>query len=276
MRNMKEQLNRLEERIEGLVEGALGRLLGAEIQPTTLASQLARAMIDGVRNGNGDKSLAPDRYALTFNPVAVDVLLEEIPDLREDLATGLLEIVRSSGYNLSREPHITIAADPTLSDHEVRVVAWHSETLIESTKGMSQDLSREQGELPIGAYLIISGTRHFPLDRPLINIGRRLDNHLILDEPHVSRTHAQLRLRESRFVLFDLGSTSGTRVNDRLAKQHVLQPGDVITIANTHLVYGEDPEGPPDETPSYHPPFPPRPAGDQPTSTTLKKDQLEQ
>jgi hypothetical protein len=276
MRNMKEQLNRLEERIESLVEGALGRLLKAEIQPTKLASQLARAMIDGVQNGNDDKLLAPDRYALTFNPAAVNMLLEEIPDLRKDLAAGLLEIVRSSGYNLSREPHITIAADPTLSDHEVRVVAWHSETLIESTKGMSQDLGREQGDIPIGAYLIVSGTRHFPLDRPVINIGRRLDNHLILDEPQVSRTHAQLRLRESRFVLFDLGSTAGTRVNDRLAKQHVLQPGDVITIANTRLVYGEDPEGPPDETPSYHPPFPPRPAGDQPTSTTLKKDQLDQ
>ena len=273
---MKEQFNRLEERIEGLVEGALGRLLGAEIQPAVLASQLARAMSDGVRNGDGDSLMAPDRYALTFNPAAVDMLLEEIPDLRGELATGLLSIVRSSGYYLSSEPHITIAADPTLSDREVRVVAWHSETLIESTKGMSQVTNQEQGELPQGAFLIVRGTRHFPLDRSVINIGRRLDNHLIIDDPHVSRTHAQLRLRDSRFVLFDLGSTSGTRVNDRLAKQHVLQPGDVITIASTRLVYGEDPNGPPDETPSYHPPFPPRPAGDQPTSTALKRDQSDQ
>jgi hypothetical protein len=273
---MKKKLKQLEERIEGLVEGALGRLLGAEIQPAVLASQLARAMSDGVQPGEGDSLLAPDRYALTFNPAAVDLLLEKIPDLRGELAAGLLSIVRSSGYILSQEPIITIAADPTLSDHEVRVVAWHSGTLIESTKGISQDTNQEQGEMPLGAYLIVSGARHFPLDRPVINIGRRLDNHLIIDDPHVSRTHAQLRLRESRYVLFDLGSTTGTRVNDRKAKQHVLQPGDVITIANTRLVYGEDPNGPPDETPSYHPPFPPRPAGDQPTSTSLKKDQNDQ
>jgi hypothetical protein len=272
---MKEHFSRLEERIEGLVEGALSRLLGAQVQPAMLAGQLARAMSDGVRNGEGEKLLAPDRYALTFNQAAVEMLLEKIPDLLDELAAGLLSIVRESGYFLSCEPHITIAADPTLAEHEVRVVAWHSETLIEATQGMSQDLSQEQGEMPIGAYLIVSGSRHFPLDRPVINIGRRLDNQLILDDPHVSRTHAQLRLRDSRFVLFDLGSTSGTRVNDRKAKQHVLQPGDVITIASTRLVYGEDPNGPPDETPSYHPPFPPRPAGDQPTRTTLKKDMSE-
>lgn len=273
---MKDQLGRLEELIEGLVEGSLSRLLGSEIQPATVANQLIRAMVDNVRNGEGDKSLAPDRFALTFNPSAVEMLLDNVPDLREELESGLLSIVRSSDYLLSSEPQITIAADPTLINHEVRVVAWHSETLIESTQGMPTESEESQEVLPPGAYLVVGGSRHFPLDRPVINIGRRLDNHIILDDPHVSRTHAQLRVRESRFVLFDLGSTSGTRVNNRLAKQHVLQPGDVITIASTRLVYGEDPNGPPDETPSYHPPFPPRPAGDQPTRTTLKRDKPDQ
>jgi len=121
--------------------------------------------------------------------------------------------------------------------------------------------------VPIGAFLIIDGTRHFPLDRPVINVGRRLDNQLILENPHVSRTHAQLRVRDGRFVLFDLGSTSGTRVNGRAIKQHILQPGDVVTVANIRMVYGEDPGGPPDTTPPYTPPFPPRPAGDQRTRT---------
>jgi pSer/pThr/pTyr-binding forkhead associated (FHA) protein len=120
--------------------------------------------------------------------------------------------------------------------------------------------------------LIIEGRRHFPLDRTVVNVGRRLDNQLILDDPRVSRTHAQLRVREGRYVLFDLGSTSGTIVNGRRVHQHVLRPGDVITIAGTSIVYGEDPGGPPDQTPAYTPPFPPKPAGDQMTRTWDKKD----
>ena len=101
----------------------------------------------------------------------------------------------------------------------------------------------------------------------MINVGRRIDNQIILEDAHVSRTHAQLRVRDRRFVLFDLGSTGGTQVNGRKVKQHILRPGDVITIADFRLVYGEDDGGPPDTATAYTPPFPPRPAGDQETET---------
>lgn len=265
---MKTHLSRLEKRIEKLVEGSLSRLLGIEIHPTAIATQLARAMEEGIRYGDDDKAFAPDQYALTFSPSDVNTLLSQTPGIRQDLGAGLLSAARSSGYLLAREPRITLAADPTLNRHEVRVVAWHSSNPVEFTQAMAQDQDEGQSQLPLGAYLVVGGSRHFPLDRPIINIGRRLDNHLILDDPHISRTHAQMRARDSKFVLFDLGSTSGTRVNNRKIKQHVLQPGDVITIADIHLVYGEDPGGPPGETSTYIPPFPPKPAGDQPTRTS--------
>ncbi len=74
-------------------------------------------------------------------------------------------------------------------------------------------------------------------------------------------------MRDGRFVLFDLGSTGGTQVNGRKVKQHILRPGDVIIIAESRLVYGEDSGGPPDTATAYTPPFPPRPAGDQDTET---------
>ncbi|MGD8849638.1 MAG: FHA domain-containing protein, partial [Anaerolineales bacterium] len=111
----------------------------------------------------------------------------------------------------------------------------------------------------------VDGDRHFPLSRPVINIGRRLDNHLIIEDQRISRTHAQIRIRAGRFEIFDLNSSAGTLVNGRAVNHHILQPGDVIALADTRLVYGEDPGGPPDETPVYAPPFPPRPAGDQKT-----------
>jgi hypothetical protein len=161
-----------------------------------------------------------------------------------------------------------LASYPTLSRRDVRVIAWHSTDPLEFTKALVREPgSSPSRPLPKGAFLILDDGSHFALDRPVINVGRRIDNQIILEDEHVSRTHAQLRIRDSRFVLFDLGSTSGTKVNGRKVKQHILRAGDVITIAGLRMVYGEDPGGPPDTATAYTPPFPPRPAGDQRTVT---------
>jgi hypothetical protein len=265
---MKDQLNRLEQQLQAIVEGSLSRLLGGDLAPATVATQLATAMVDGLKWDAEGKAYAPDQFAMTMHPKDVEALILQAPDLRKELGEGLLEVARSHGFVLSAEPNITLAADPTLSRWQVRVIAWHSENPLEFTQGMPSAATSEEVETPPpGAFLIIDGRKHFPLDRTVINIGRRLDNQLILDDPHVSRTHAQLRVREGRYVVFDLGSTGGTLVNGRRVSQHALRPGDVITIADTPMVYGEDPGGPPDQTPAYTPPFPPKPAGDQLTRT---------
>lgn len=269
---MKDQLDRLERQLEQLVEGSLSRLLGADFSPSVVAAQLTRAMEEvGKHDENGNR-YAPDQYALTLNPVGANFLLQSAPNIHSVLGKGLLEAVRAVGYILPRQPTITIAADPTLKRWEIRVVAWHSGNPLEFTHPMSRQAAMLPGEVPDGAFLIVDGRGHFSLDRPVVNIGRRLDNQLILDNPHVSRTHAQLRIRDGRYVLFDLGSTSGTKVNGKSVRQHVLRQGDVISIAEIRLVYGEDPSGPPDSTEAYTPPFPPRPAGDQKTRSERDLD----
>jgi FHA domain/FhaA, N-terminal domain len=258
-------LESLERQMEGLIERSLPRLLGSQFSVPMIAGQLARTMEDGLSWDERGKGFAPDQYALTLHPEDIDMLLAQASDLRDELAQGLAEAARSLGYGMSSEPEVTLAADPTLARWDVRVVAWHRSRPLEFTQGMPREARTEPGHVPSGAFLIVDGGRHFPLDRPVVNIGRRLDNQIILEDPHVSRTHAQLRVREGKFVLFDLGSTAGTQVNGKYVEQHVLRPGDVIRVGASSLVYGEDPGGPPDSTPAYSPPFPPWPAGDQQT-----------
>ena len=74
-----------------------------------------------------------------------------------------------------------------------------------------------------------------------------------LDNALISRTHAQIRARHGRFMLFDLGSKSGTLVHGIAIKQHILRPGDVITIADVQLVYGEEISSTADETIGFTP-----------------------
>lgn len=94
--------------------------------------------------------------------------------------------------------------------------------------------------IPQNAFLIIEGLKVHPLTKPVINIGRRFENHIIIDDPRVSRQHAQLRAIHGHFVLFDLSSTSGTFVNGQRANQVVLYPGDVISLAGVTLIFSQN------------------------------------
>jgi pSer/pThr/pTyr-binding forkhead associated (FHA) protein len=92
----------------------------------------------------------------------------------------------------------------------------------------------------LDAYLIVGGRRHVAVDRPVNTIGRSLENDIVLEDPGVSRRHAQIRWRNGRFVLLDLGSRAGTLVNDRPISEHELTSGDIITLGGAQVIYGEE------------------------------------
>lgn len=227
------------------------RLLGADMSAATVAADLARSMEDHLRTDNLGNVYAPDCYAITLEADRVRRLLEQAPGIRRDLAQGILRAARESGFLLQQEPSITLAGDPGLHMQELRIVAWHSESPLESTQSMTAEELPLEPPTPAGAFLIINGRRHFALERPVVNIGRRSDNDLIIEDSHASRLHAQIRVRDGRFVIFDLGSTGGTKVNGRPIRQHILQPGDVVAIGGARMVYGEDAGTSPDSTSTF-------------------------
>jgi DNA-binding CsgD family transcriptional regulator len=56
----------------------------------------------------------------------------------------------------------------------------------------------------------------FALEREVTTVGRSSSNGCMLDDPRVSRTHALIRKVPCALILTDLGSSSGTKHNDRL------------------------------------------------------------
>jgi pSer/pThr/pTyr-binding forkhead associated (FHA) protein len=89
------------------------------------------------------------------------------------------------------------------------------------------------------AYLIVDGQRHVPLNKPVISLGRNIDNDVVLDAPTVSRQHAQIRWRYGRFILYDVSNRGRTQVNNQTVNEMVLQSGDVISLSDVKLIYGE-------------------------------------
>ena len=102
------------------------------------------------------------------------------------------------------------------------------------------------------AFLIIGGSKVFPLEKPVTRIGRAFENDLMLEYPQISRKHAELRFGLGNYEIIDMESTGGTFVNGKRIDRQILQKGDVITLVNIHLVFGQDDI--PDSTTQYQKP----------------------
>ncbi|MFL5579522.1 MAG: FHA domain-containing protein [Gemmatimonadaceae bacterium] len=83
----------------------------------------------------------------------------------------------------------------------------------------------------------------FPLDRPLVRIGRGAGSDVPVRDPAVSRTHAEVRAEAGELVLHPVGST-GTRVNERRTGVTVLEEGDVIEVGERRLRFTRAPLAP--------------------------------
>ena len=72
--------------------------------------------------------------------------------------------------------------------------------------------------------------------REIITIGRMSDCAVALNDTNVSRRHAVGRPSARGYVVADLGSTNGTKVNGtRVQGEQVLADGDIVSVGSTHL-----------------------------------------
>ena len=61
--------------------------------------------------------------------------------------------------------------------------------------------------------------KKFPMDKPIITIGRSGENHLVIKEDFVSRNHVKIHTREDSISVEDLGSTNGVNVGGEKVKK---------------------------------------------------------
>jgi pSer/pThr/pTyr-binding forkhead associated (FHA) protein len=80
--------------------------------------------------------------------------------------------------------------------------------------------------------------------RETTQLGRDLDNQVVLADPRISRHHAEIELKGQEFVIFDMGSPNGLFVNAmRVTGPQTLRDGDNIRLGDTVLVFSPQPFG---------------------------------
>lgn len=264
---MNSKLDQLEARLRSLFEDQITAILPVLSAEDRLIHKLTLALKQNIVEQKGESALAPNIFTLI---VAVESAAKwREPRVMDALRNIISAAVKDVGLQLETQPAITITTDETFSERDIAVIASHKLEPMEDTKGMVIDAEKDPKNaetLPENAFLIVEGVKVYPLKDPVVNVGRRMENHLVIDDPRISRNHAQLRAINGRYVLFDLNSTGGTFVNGQRTSQTVLYPGDVISLAGVALIFGQDNPPPrPDlmDTTPYKDPS----ASERPTAT---------
>ena len=236
----KSPVSRFEDFARELIEGSVDRLLGDRGTLVEVAGALALAADSSRR----DRTMA-NHYSVRLHPGMLSQLMLQAPDavlVLEDLLARLGTGERTDFYG---DVHVEFDADSSLKEGKVEVTAERIAPEDEPTAVLRRKKGATAPLELLDAYLIVGGRRHVAVDRPVNSIGRSLENDIVLEDPGVSRRHAQIRWRNRRFVLLDLGSRAGTQVNSQPVSEHELKSGDIITLGGAVVIYGE--EGNPEE-----------------------------
>jgi hypothetical protein len=233
-------LDELESHLQNLLEVKLLKYLPGYNLENRILQQLAIAMKNSLREESG-VTYAPNVYVIVAHPSTLE-RWHNAPGLYGDIADALQSIGEEAGFHFFAPASVSTVEDPKKSIGITEVVASFGIEPVEETQGMQVEVKEDIPEehIPPNGFLILAGSKIIPLSLPVINIGRRLNNQISIDDERISRTHAQVRITKGRYIIFDLNSTGGTFVNGKRINQSVLFPGDVISLAGVTLIFGQD------------------------------------
>jgi hypothetical protein len=233
------RLDQLEAQLQFFIERRLARLSPLHDGPNDLARRLVSAMrARAVSTGDG-VLLAPDCFTVLMHPSQASITDSDKKNLSE-LGNLLQDIGQNAQLHFLQPPTVTIAPNEDMHLDQVEVIPRFSGDARGQTRALENPPDGQSSAIPRNAFLIVNGRQIFPLEQSVINIGRRSSNDLILDDPRVSRQHAQIRISRGRFEIFDLDSTGGVFVNRQRVSRQILSPGDVISLAGLSLIYGQE------------------------------------
>jgi hypothetical protein len=252
-------LRNLEAKLGGLVEGAFGRAFRTSVQPVELAHKLAKEMEDNQR-ASVSRVYVPNHYRVFLSPQDREQFASYEPALRKELSDYLLEHARQEQFALSTRPQVEFQTDERLDLGEFGIQAQllaepeeehgQGEAVPAPSAGdfghtMVYSPSRDVRRMDAVAddrrqALLVGGGRRNVLSGSRVVIGRSREADVVIQDPNVSRRHAEVRREDGAWQIVDLGSTNGIKVNGRRVANAPLRPGDQVTIGVTDLTFELD------------------------------------
>ena len=245
-------LSRFERRLEGLVSGVFARAFKGAVEPVELVAALKREVDNTARILSRDRRLVPNSFMIELGTDDFQRLSEYGRTLQHELANELREHADIQRYTFSGPIDIVLTERENLPVGRFRVrsatvgspvrqrpPANDGQTQMQSVPPSPPQAPPPRPAGPIQVLLEMNG-RTRPVNPPGVVLGRGTDADIQVNDPGVSRRHAEIRLMPEgpdgvRVVVVDLGSTNGTLVNGRRTSESELTDGSTIKIGTTEL-----------------------------------------
>jgi hypothetical protein len=241
-------LRSIESKIAGLVEGTFSRAFRSEVRPVEIARKLAREMEEH-KSSSVSRTYVPNEYRVFLSPRDRERFASYEEALATELAGYLLEHARRERLALVSRPVIEFETDDRLGLGEfgiqTRVVAPDRDqdapsqeesgrTMIYSTAGRVAEPLEERARTRHESALLLVDGKRMVVGPAGVTLGRSRQCDVVLDDPNVSREHAEIRPRGGSWVLTDLGSTNGSCLNGRrIDHAEVIKAGDEIELGTS-------------------------------------------
>ena len=249
-------LRNLESKLEGLVGGAFSKAFRSKVEPVELARKLAKEMQDN-QTRSISNTYVPNQYTVWLSAEDRGHFEGYEDGVKKELSDYLLEYARTEGLALVTRPTVNFETDERLSLGEFGIQAqlvqppeedvpdWPADAAPSAedfghTMVYSPDRSARRVEAPVaaprgGQAMLIGHDKRTILSGSRLLIGRSRDCDVTVEDPNVSRRHAELRNEGGYWVVADLGSTNGIKVNGRRVDQARLEAGDEIVLGLARL-----------------------------------------
>jgi len=227
-------LERFEDSLDRMVNGAFARAFKAEVQPVEIASALQREISDRAAVIDRNRTVIPNVFHVELSQHDYARLSVFKDALQTELATLVRDYGAEQRYTLLGPVQVTLAQDDELETGIFRVRSEARAEVSSQPHGRagepaSPDVDVRQPRLEVG------GTA-YPLVRAITRLGRGSDTDIRIEDPGASRNHCEIVLGQP-VIIRDLSSTNGTFVNGERVSQIEISNGTVIMIGSTQMVY---------------------------------------
>jgi hypothetical protein len=246
-------LRNLESKLAGLVEGTFSRAFKSEVRPVEIARKLAKEM-DEHRVQSLSRVYAPNEYAVWLSRADREQFEGYEGELREELSGYLLEHARRERIALLTQPVVEFRTDERLRLGEFGIQARmvrpgedperehpsqgdEGHTMVYTASERLSEQLREPDPRRRTARLLVEGRTEIIGSNGAV-LGRSRDSDVVLEDANVSRRHAEVRPSGGSWIVRDLGSTNGVKVNGRqIEGAQSLRPGDEIELGTCRIVF---------------------------------------
>jgi len=217
-------LSDFERRLEKGVEGVFGRVFRTGVRPVELGRKLVREMDVHRTVAVSGATMAPNSFTLVLAGADFD----QLAYMEDALADELIHLAKTHAseerYRFAGPVEVYFEVDESQRPGVVTIDARF----------------RQPAPGTAIASLILPGGDRVPLSDEVVSIGRSSDCTIVLGDQNASRRHAEIRPVDGGFLLVDLASTNGTKVNGRNVTEHTLNHGDELLVGATSFRYEKD------------------------------------